>query len=323
MMEAFFRLSRSTATAETTDTPQPFPVEEKLISLLYSPAPQAPSPPLTAASPTSIASASASSSSPSYRYSPDIDRPFSPSSYSSELYPHTPAQSPPRSPHTPHTCLTPALHQWGVDEEKGESLTTFSLHENAYQYNSVDQQGNYTSAPSSPSPAVKRARALSQPAIPYFDDLHTSASHYNPQPSMSMTSPTMRSYSPVQVHTHHYSSPSTSSSSSSSSSAAQHTSSQSQLLAPVPLSASRRHSTGTNRTRQAPKSSKAIFQPLPHTQTPSTGSSSYLHTPRSRYDASTVLNVTDDAVGGSPVSATSVSETRGGRRRKRECAEGH
>ena len=331
MMEAFFRLSRSTATAEINDTPQPFPVEEKLISLLYSPAPQAPSPPLTAASPTSVASAS--SSSPSYRYSPDIDRPFSPSSYSSqpnEMYPHTPAQSPPRSPHTPHTCLTPALHQWGVDEEKGEPLTTFSLHENAYHYNSADQQGNYTSAPSSPSPAVKRARALSQPAIPYFDDLHTPASHYIPQPSMSMTSPTMRSYSPVQVHTHHYSSPSGSSSSSSSSSSAstsasQHASSQSHLVAPVPVSASRRHSTG-NRSRQAPKSSKAIFQPVPqHHQTPSTGGSSYLHTPRSTYGVSSVLNVTEDTLG-SPVFSSSGSasgaEVRG-RRRKRESGEGH
>jgi len=328
MMEAFFRLSRSTATAETTDTPQPFPVEEKLISLLYSPAPHAPSPPLTASSPTSLASASTSSASPSYRYSPDIDRPFSPSSYSSQpndhvdtLYPHTPAQSPPRSPHTPHTCLTPALHQWGVlDEEKGESLTTFSLHDNAYsQYNGGEQQqGNYTSAPSSPSPAVKRARALSQPAIPYFDDLHTPASHYGSQPSLSMTSPTMRSYSPVQVHTHHYSSPSASASSSSSSAASSHhasSSSSSQLVAPVAISANRRNSTGNNRGGRQPKSSKGLFQ------TPSTGGSSYIHTPRSTYGASSVLNVTDESLS-SPTSS-SVSEAKSKRRRREQHAAEH
>ena len=320
MMEAFFRLSRSTATAETTDTPQPFPVEEKLISLLYSPAPHAPSPPLTAASPT--ASVSTSSASPSYRYSPDIERPFSPSSYSSlpnELYPHTPAQSPPRSPHTPHTCLTPALHQWGVDEEKGESLTTCSLHDNAYQY--TNDQGNYTSAPSSPSPAVKRARALSQPAIPYFDDLHTPASHYVSQPSLSMTSPTMRSYSPVQVHTHHYASPSASVSSSSSSATAHHSSLSSQLLAPVPISASRRHSTGNNRASRQLKSSKGLFQPVSQHQTPSTSGSSYIHTPRGTYDASSVLNVTDDTLS-SPASSTG-TETKSKRRRRESRTDGH
>ena len=318
MMEAFFRLSRSTATAETTDTPQPFPVEEKLISLLYSPAPHTPSPPLTAASPTSLASAS--SSSPSYRYSPDIERPFSPSSYSSheqveQLYPRTPAQSPPRSPHTPHTCLTPALHQWGVDEEKGEPFATFSLHDTAHHYTAEQQTGNYTSAPSSPSPAVKRARALSQPAIPYFDDLSTPATQYTPNQSLSMTSPTMRSYSPVQVHTHHhYASPS-----STTSSAHPLSSPASSLVAPAPLSASRRNSTGNNRSGRQPKSSKGLFQPVPQRSTPSTGGSSYIHTPRGKYDASSVLDQTDDALGSPASAAASAGNDSKGKRRRREA----
>ena len=273
LMEAFFRLSRSTATAEVGGE---FPVEEKLISLLYSPAPLqgVSSASVTCAASASPASTASVTSSPSYRYSPDIERPFSPSSYSSQvneaggdsldlLHPHTPAQSPPHSPRTPHTCLTPALHQWEMGEGKEEAMSSFSLPASDHLY---------PSAPSSPSHAVKRARALSQPAIPYFDDLHTlpssSSSNFDEGSRAHLTSPIMRSYSPVQVHPQAFTaSPTyfhTSSSSSSSSppSSSSSSSSSSFLHAPVPVPAnSRRHSVGpTHRTRPSPKSAKNIFK---------------------------------------------------------------
>ena len=62
------------------------------------------------------------------------------------------------------------------------------------QSHSGPEQLNFPSAPSSPSHAVKRARALSQPAIPCFDDLHSAGRRRTARPSM--TGPIMRTYSP-------------------------------------------------------------------------------------------------------------------------------
>ena len=214
-----------------------------------------------------------------------------------------------------------------MGEQKDDHISAFYLHEQQQAFllshraqqmpaasgNSQLQHGGYPSAPSSPSPAVKRARALSQPAIPYFDDLSAASSSSSSQSTLhsaSLMSPSMRSYSPVQVHppSHPYfhSTPAAASRSQ-------------PLHAPVPVSAgSRRHSTGAHhrQSRANPKSSKNIFQASPPSVASCSSSSASSSSPHSAEDSRSFSSSSSSFGSAFTDAAPSVNRER--RRRKRK-----